>query len=211
MKTVYQDENNVVLDENSAEKNPCINRESKSLELTIQLYSCHDINMKFLVVVTPPSIYQVASTSVGKCIKPPYSMFSRYNQVCYPICVKYHHNDPPLYISLGVWGYLICRTQNWNLGGWCSMDQWLLTYRAEKCQDKDQEPCYPLISKLHVTVAANDTVEFSGQIMDVTRTVWLVIRIQKVRSLYLNFKHWIYSVLLPVRFPPPSPMSVIMD
>ena len=57
MKTVYQDENNVVLDEKSVERKPCINRESKSLELTIYLYSCHDINMKFLVVVTPPSIY----------------------------------------------------------------------------------------------------------------------------------------------------------
>ena len=35
MKTVYQDENNVVLDEKSVERKPCINRESKSLELTI--------------------------------------------------------------------------------------------------------------------------------------------------------------------------------
>ena len=35
MKTVYQDENYVVLDENSVEWKPCINRESKSLELTI--------------------------------------------------------------------------------------------------------------------------------------------------------------------------------
>ena len=35
MKTVYQDENNIVLDENSVEWKPCINRESKSLELTI--------------------------------------------------------------------------------------------------------------------------------------------------------------------------------
>ena len=34
-KTVYQDENNVVLDENSVEWKPCINRESKILELTI--------------------------------------------------------------------------------------------------------------------------------------------------------------------------------
>ena len=57
MKTVYQDENNVVFDENSVEWKPFINRESKSLELTIKLYSCHDINMEFLVVVTPPSIY----------------------------------------------------------------------------------------------------------------------------------------------------------
>ena len=35
IKTVYQDENNVVLVENSVEWKPCINRESKSLELTI--------------------------------------------------------------------------------------------------------------------------------------------------------------------------------
>ena len=32
------------------ERKPCINRESKSLDLTIYLYSCHDINMKFLAV-----------------------------------------------------------------------------------------------------------------------------------------------------------------
>ena len=38
MKTVYQDESNVVLDENSAELKPCINRESKSLELKIKLF-----------------------------------------------------------------------------------------------------------------------------------------------------------------------------
>ena len=58
MKTVYQDEKNVVLDEKNYERKLCINRESKSLELTIKFYSCHDINMKFLVVVTPLSIYQ---------------------------------------------------------------------------------------------------------------------------------------------------------
>ena len=61
-ETAYPDENNVVLDENSVERKPFINRESKSDELTIQLYSCHDINIKFLVVVTPPSIYHGCST-----------------------------------------------------------------------------------------------------------------------------------------------------
>ena len=35
MKTVYQDENSDVLVENSVEWKPCINIESKSLELTI--------------------------------------------------------------------------------------------------------------------------------------------------------------------------------
>ena len=35
MKTVYQDEKNVVLDENSVKWKPCINRESKSLDITI--------------------------------------------------------------------------------------------------------------------------------------------------------------------------------
>ena len=35
MKTVYQDENNDVLVENSVEWKPCINIESKSLELKI--------------------------------------------------------------------------------------------------------------------------------------------------------------------------------
>ena len=34
-ETFYQDENNVVLDEISVERKPCINIESKSLELTI--------------------------------------------------------------------------------------------------------------------------------------------------------------------------------
>ena len=62
MKTVYPDENNFVLDENSVERKPCINREIKSDEIPIQLYSCHDINMKFLVVATPPSIYHGCST-----------------------------------------------------------------------------------------------------------------------------------------------------
>ena len=62
MKTVYQNENNVVLDENSVEKKPCINIESRSFDITTYLYSCHDINMKFLVVVTPPSTYHGYST-----------------------------------------------------------------------------------------------------------------------------------------------------
>ena len=62
MKTVYQYENNAVLDENSVERKPYINRESKSLEITIYLYSFHDINMTFLVVVTPQSIYQIPLT-----------------------------------------------------------------------------------------------------------------------------------------------------
>ena len=54
-----EQENTVVLNENSVDRKPCIHRIGKSDELTIKLYSCHDINMKFLVVVTPPSIYQV--------------------------------------------------------------------------------------------------------------------------------------------------------
>ena len=57
-----EQEKNVVLSENSVERKPCINRESKSDELTIMLYSFHDINMKFQVVVTPPSIYHGYST-----------------------------------------------------------------------------------------------------------------------------------------------------
>ena len=57
-----EQENNFVLNENSVEVKSCINRESKSDELTIYLYSFHDINMKFRVVVTPPSIYHGCST-----------------------------------------------------------------------------------------------------------------------------------------------------
>ena len=62
MKTVYPDENNVVLNKNSVEWKPCINRESKSDELTVKLYSCHNTNMKFLVALTPLSIYHGCST-----------------------------------------------------------------------------------------------------------------------------------------------------
>ena len=62
MKTICPDENNVVLNENSVEEKPCINRESKSNERTIKLYSCHYINMKFLAVLTLPSIYHGCST-----------------------------------------------------------------------------------------------------------------------------------------------------
>ena len=52
----------VALNENSVEEKPCINRESKRGEITIYLYSCHDITMKLLVVVTPPSSYHGCST-----------------------------------------------------------------------------------------------------------------------------------------------------
>ena len=52
----------IVLNENSVEGKPCIDGESKSDEITIYLYSCHDINVKFLAVVTPPSIYQTTHT-----------------------------------------------------------------------------------------------------------------------------------------------------
>ena len=41
-KCLLQNKNNVVLNENSVEGKPCINRESKSLEITIKLYSCYD-------------------------------------------------------------------------------------------------------------------------------------------------------------------------
>ena len=70
MKTVYQDEKNVVLYENSVERKSCINRESKSFELTIQLYRCHNINMKFLVVVTPPSIYKISTQCKNNYVEP---------------------------------------------------------------------------------------------------------------------------------------------
>ena len=59
IKNVYPYENNFVLDEKSVEIKPFINIESQSNDLTIYLYSCDDINMKFLVVVTPPSIYHI--------------------------------------------------------------------------------------------------------------------------------------------------------
>ena len=39
---LFQKEKNVVLNENRVEGKPCINIESKSLELTIYLYSCYD-------------------------------------------------------------------------------------------------------------------------------------------------------------------------
>ena len=49
------------MNENSVEGKSYINRESKSLELTIQLYRCYDEH-KALAVVTPPSIYHGCST-----------------------------------------------------------------------------------------------------------------------------------------------------
>ena len=42
MKTVYPDGNNIFLDEKSVERKPCINRESKRLEITIYLYRYYD-------------------------------------------------------------------------------------------------------------------------------------------------------------------------
>ena len=44
LKCLFQNENNVVLNENCVERKPYINRKSKSLEITIQLYSCYDEN-----------------------------------------------------------------------------------------------------------------------------------------------------------------------
>ena len=41
-KFLFQNENNVVLNENSVGLKPCINRESNSLELTIQVYSWYN-------------------------------------------------------------------------------------------------------------------------------------------------------------------------
>ena len=57
MKIVYPEYKKYVLNENSIKGKPIINRESKSDELTILLYSCYDINMNLLAVVTPLSIY----------------------------------------------------------------------------------------------------------------------------------------------------------
>ena len=57
-----EQENNVVLNDKSVGIKPCIHRKSMSNELTIYLYSFHDTNMKFLVVVTQPSIYHGCST-----------------------------------------------------------------------------------------------------------------------------------------------------
>ena len=64
-----EQEKNVVLNENSVDRKPCINREIKSDELTIKLYSCHYINMKFLVVVTSPSICHSYSPVVIDTVK----------------------------------------------------------------------------------------------------------------------------------------------
>ena len=65
MIIVYQDGNNVVLDENIVVRKTCINGESNSLELPILLYNCHDINMKFLVVLTSKYIYQDRFNEIG--------------------------------------------------------------------------------------------------------------------------------------------------
>ena len=39
---LFQNENNVVLNKNSVEVKPCIDRESKIPDLTIKLYICYD-------------------------------------------------------------------------------------------------------------------------------------------------------------------------
>ena len=61
-KLSIQNENNAVLNVNSVDRKQCINRESKIDELTIRLYSCCDISMKLLAVVTSPSIYHGCPT-----------------------------------------------------------------------------------------------------------------------------------------------------
>ena len=104
MKTVYQDEKNVVLYENSVEIKPCINRESKSDELTIYLYICQDINMRFLVFVTPPSIYHITygnhnlATKTYEVLK---SVIKKDEKnvflICFPYCTC--RFIPNLYVS----------------------------------------------------------------------------------------------------------------
>ena len=59
---LFHNEKNVVLNEKSVEGKPFINREINILEITIYLYSCYDINMKLLAVVTSPSICHGCST-----------------------------------------------------------------------------------------------------------------------------------------------------
>ena len=59
-----EEENIIVLNENSVDRKPCINRESKRDELANNLYSCHNTNMKFLVVLTLSSIYHGCSTQM---------------------------------------------------------------------------------------------------------------------------------------------------
>ena len=56
---LFQNEHNSVLNEDSVEENPCINRKSKSSQFS---YTVVMINMKLLAVVTPPSIYHGCST-----------------------------------------------------------------------------------------------------------------------------------------------------
>ena len=100
MKTIYQYENNVVLDENSVEWKPWIKREMKSLELTIKLYSCHDINMKFLVVVSTPSIYQEPSkkSSGLPSLEPHYfSSIPSFISYVVPPCIDYYGNKYDVY------------------------------------------------------------------------------------------------------------------
>ena len=61
-KCLFNNENNVVLNENSVEGKPCINR-IKVRALSSQFsYTVIMTNMKLLAVVTPPSIYHGCST-----------------------------------------------------------------------------------------------------------------------------------------------------
>ena len=53
---LFQNENNGVLNENSVEGKPCINRKVRALRSKFS-YTVVMMNMKLLVFVTPPSIY----------------------------------------------------------------------------------------------------------------------------------------------------------
>ena len=49
-----------------------------------ELYSCHDINMKFLAVVTPPSIYHI-SRGGGDCATKVGALWARFVDMGAPV------------------------------------------------------------------------------------------------------------------------------
>ena len=60
---LFQNENNVVLNEKSFEGKQCIN---EKLRASSSQFSYTDVmmNMKLLAVVTPPSIYQIPTNNI---------------------------------------------------------------------------------------------------------------------------------------------------
>ena len=106
---LFQNEKNVVLNEKSVEGKPCTNRESKRLNLTIQLYSCYDeheaprsynttVYLSNLILLLLSNLfYQILSTQI--CL-----LWSDSIQSNILTSIWYTHSDM-------IWLFLLCSLQ----------------------------------------------------------------------------------------------------